>query len=41
MIEDGYCRFAADAYGCAVGANITDGKTILTYPGFGLNVPSL
>jgi len=26
MIEDGYCRFAADAYGCAVGANITDGK---------------
>lgn len=26
MIEDGYCRFAADAYGCVVGANITDGK---------------
>ena len=26
MIEDGYCRFAADAYGCAVGATITDGK---------------
>ncbi len=26
MIEDGYCRFAADAYGCCVGANITDGK---------------
>lgn len=26
VIEDGYCRFAADAYGCAVGANITDGK---------------
>lgn len=26
MVEDGYCRFAADAYGCVVGANITDGK---------------
>jgi predicted amidohydrolase len=26
MIEDGYCKFAADAYGCVVGANITDGK---------------
>lgn len=26
MIEDGYCQFAADAYGCVVGANITDGK---------------
>jgi predicted amidohydrolase len=26
MIEDGYCWFAADAYGCAVGATITDGK---------------
>jgi predicted amidohydrolase len=26
MIEDGYCRFAADAYGCVVGATITDGK---------------
>lgn len=26
MIEDGYCKFAADSYGCVVGANITDGK---------------
>jgi len=26
MVEDGYCRFAANAYGCVVGANITDGK---------------
>jgi len=26
MVEDGYCWFAANAYGCVVGANITDGK---------------
>lgn len=26
MIEDSHCRFAAEAYGCVVGANITDGK---------------
>lgn len=26
MIEDGHCRFASLAYGCVVGANITDGK---------------
>ena len=26
MIEDAYCIFAADAYGCVVGATITDGK---------------
>ena len=26
MIEDGHCRFAAEAYGCVVGATITNGK---------------
>jgi predicted amidohydrolase len=26
MIEDSHCRFASEAYGCVVGANITDGK---------------
>ncbi len=26
MVEDGYCMFPAGAYGCAVGANISDGK---------------
>jgi len=26
MIEDSHCIFAAQAYGCVVGANITDGK---------------
>ncbi len=25
MVEDSHCRFAAEAYGCVVGANITDG----------------
>lgn len=25
MVEDGHCLFAASAYGCVVGANITDG----------------
>jgi predicted amidohydrolase len=26
MVEDSHCRFASEAYGCVVGANITDGK---------------
>lgn len=26
MVEDSHCRFAAEAYGVVVGANITDGK---------------
>lgn len=26
MVEDGHCMFAANAYGCVVGANITNGK---------------
>lgn len=26
MIEDSHCRFASEAYGCVVGANITDGR---------------
>lgn len=25
MLEDGYCTFAAQTYGCVVGANITNG----------------
>lgn len=26
MVEDSHCRMAAEAYGCVVGANISDGK---------------
>ncbi|MEN1680849.1 MAG: carbon-nitrogen hydrolase family protein [Planctomycetota bacterium] len=26
MVEDSHCRMASEAYGCVVGANITDGK---------------
>lgn len=38
MIEDGHCRFAALAYGCVVGANITDGKNT-GFAGVGIHAP--
>lgn len=38
MIEDGHCRFASLAYGCVVGANITDGKNT-GFSGVGITAP--
>lgn len=38
MIEDGHCRFASLAYGCVVGATITDGKNT-GFSGQGVSAP--